>query len=383
MRLVVVVEAIPPYCGGGEQVAWIQAVEMAKNHDVTVITFGDSEASFSREGVTVKTLPVTRRQLIYYCTSGRAVLNDIVSAIKPDVVHHHMPNVLSACIKKGSWLTISTIHDSYQLSFPSYQMDEESQVEATSLNSGITKKGLGVATRAQYAKFKAIRWFNVRKSDIVTCVSRHSRGTMRMLYPKHKNKFVFIPNPIYDRFFEPISSHDGDYVLNVGRQVEFKMGVLLDVARAMQSVRFMFVGTGPMVGKSDQRNVHFCGFSERVDQYIDGAAVCVFPSKSENFPLVGLEAMARGKAVIAARPGFEEYITHGIDGYLLDSTDDKTITNALREVLDDRVLRHRLGMAARLTAEAYKANAVVSMYLRLYEKALNGGVRHALQECGE
>lgn len=362
MRVVVVVEAIPPYCGGGEQVAWIQAVEMAKNHDVTVLTFGDRKGNFTREGVAVCMLPAARQRLLHYSTVGRSSLNRIISALNPDVVHHHMPNVLSACIRKGDWLTVSTIHD------------------GTPENELLK---LGVATRAQFIKFKALRWLNVRKADVVTCVSRFSRDLMRGLYPGHRDKFVFIPNPIYERFFAPVPPPDGDYVLNVGRQIDLKMGVLLEAARMMPDVDFRFVGTGPMVDAVDLPNVRFCGFSEHVETYIDRAAVCVFPSKSENFPLVGLEAMARGKAVIAAQRGFGEYVIHGENGYLLDATDGESVVRALREVLGDADLRHRLAAAGRLTAERYRPGAVVSMYLRLYEEALRGGVRHALQVCGE
>lgn len=362
MRVVVVVEALPPYCGGGEQVAWIQAVEMAKTHDVTVLTSGNREGSFTREGVAVRMLPAVQRRLLHYSTAGRSDLNRIVSALNPDVVHHHMPNVLSACIRKGDWLTVSTVHD------------------GTPENELVK---LGVATRAQFIKFKAIRWLNVRKADIVTCVSRFSRDVMRGLYPGHRDKFVFVPNPIYERFFAPVSSPDGDYVLNVGRQIDLKMGVLLDVARMIPSVDFWFVGTGPMVDSVNPPNVRFCGFSERVETYIDGAAVCVFPSRSENFPLVGLEAMARGKAVIATRRGFSEYLVHGENGYLLDAADGEAVMRALREVLGDADLRHRLAAAGRLTAEQYRPSTIVSMYLHLYEEALRGGVRHALQVCGE
>jgi len=362
VRIVVVVEAIPPYCGGGEQVAWIQAVEMAKTHDVTVLTFGDREDSFLRDGVAVYQLPAAERRLLHFSTAGRSSLNRVVTDLDPDVVHHHMPNVLSACISKGEWLTVSTIHD------------------GTPENELLK---LGVATRAQYIKFKALRWLNVRKADVVTCVSRFSRDLMRRLYPRHRDKFVFIPNPIYERFFAPVPPPDGDYVLNVGRQIDLKMGVLLDVARMMPSEDFWFVGVGPMVDTVELPNVRFCGFSERVERYIDRAAVCVFPSRSENFPLVGLEAMARGKAVIAAERGFSEYLIHGENGYLLDGTDSESVQRALRVVLDDSELRHRLAAGGRLTAESYRPSAVVSMYLRLYQEALRGGVRHALQVCGE
>jgi glycosyltransferase involved in cell wall biosynthesis len=158
--------------------------------------------------------------------------------------------------------------------------------------------------------------------------------------------------------------------LNFGRQIALKMGVLIDVARLMPETRFVFVGTGDMVGDYGLPNIEFVGFSDAVETYIDGSSVCVFPSGSENFPLVGLEAMARGKTVIATKRGFSEYIDHGRNGYLLDSSEPEDIARSLSEVLSDGDLRRQLGDRARVTAEQYRPDAIVSQYEQLYEKLL-------------
>ncbi len=42
-----------------------------------------------------------------------------------------------------------------------------------------------------------------------------------------------------------------------------------------------------------------------------------FPSDWENFPLVGLEAMAPGKAIVATELGFSEYLEIGREGLLV------------------------------------------------------------------
>ena len=193
---------------------------------------------------------------------------------------------------------------------------------------------------------------------------------MRMLYSSCADKFVFIPNPVNERFLKPVEDRDEGYVLNFGRQIALKMGVLIDVARLMPETRFVFVGTGDMVGDYGLPNIEFVGFSEAVETYIDGSTVCVFPSGSENFPLVGLEAMARGKAVIATERGFSEYIDHGRNGYLLDSSDPEDVAQSLSEVLTNGDLRRRLREGARITAEQYRPGAIVSQYEQLYERLL-------------
>ncbi len=356
MRVVIVVEAIPPYCGGGEQVAWMHAVEMAKFWDSVIITLGDAEGYEVRDGVAIYTFPKKARMLTAYATTCRRRLNDCIDKISPQVIHCHMPNVLSACINKKDRLLISTIHD------------------GTPENELIELKHMG---RARWLKFKLVRRINIHKSDIVTCVSRHSRDVMRNLYPKYAEKFAFIPNPIYERYFAPVAGRDDDYVLNFGRQIELKMGALLEAARQMPDTKFVFVGSGDMVREYGLPNVKFVGFSKKVETYIDAAAICVFPSLSENFPLVGLEAMARGKPVIATKRGFSEYIRHMKNGVLLDSAEPSVIAGAIKLLMNDQALRARLGRNARKSAQAYRPKQIVNQYKKLYRSVLPSKEREA------
>jgi glycosyltransferase involved in cell wall biosynthesis len=343
-------ERIPPYCGGAEQVAWIHAVELAKLHQVHVVTFGKDQTTESRQDITIHYLPRARKNLLAYMTTHRAILNNCISAISPHVIHCHMPNELSACLKKGACLMVSTIHDG---------VPENALMELTSL------------TRKEWLKFKIIRRMNIHKSDAVTCVSKRNCDVMSDLYKAHSEKFLFIPNPIYEHFFEPVEQYDDGYVLNFGRQITLKMATLLDAARQMPDTSFVFVGTGDMVRDHGLKNVRFVGFSEDVKSYIDRAAICVFPSLSENFPLVGLEAMARGKPVIATGPGFSEYINHRENGYLLTSNGPSQIKRAIEEVMGDKALRKKLSENGRRTAEEYQPSRVISMYMDLYRSRLS------------
>ena len=352
MKIIIVIEAIPPYCGGAEHVAWIHATQMAVDHEVSVVTFAGERRTELREGITVQFLPATGRKLASYLSTHRSLLNDCIDSFAPDIIHCHMPNVLSACIAPRKRPFVTTIHDGVP----------ENEIEMPRLG---------------WLKFKGLRRINIRKSDVVTCVSQHNRDIMRTIYSRYADKFVFIPNPVNERFLKPVEHRDGGFVLNFGRQIALKMGVLIDVARLMPETRFVFVGTGDMVGDYGLPNIEFVGFSDAVETYIDDSSVCVFPSGSENFPLVGLEAMARGKAVIATRRGFSEYIDHGRNGYLLDSSDPEDVARSLREVLMDGDLRRSLGHCARVTAEQYRPDAIVSQYERLYQRLIIQRSKHS------
>jgi glycosyltransferase involved in cell wall biosynthesis len=192
---------------------------------------------------------------------------------------------------------------------------------------------------------------------------------MSALYPSYAHKMSVIQNPVSENYFAPLESMDDGYILNFGRQIPLKMAAMLDAARDMPGTRFVFVGTGEMVREHGLTNVDFVGFSAEVIRYIDRAAACVFPSKSENFPLVGLEAMARGKPVIATKRGFSEYIIHMKNGYLLESADASAVTEAISNVIGNPKLAAALGREGRRTAEEFRPAKIISQYEELYRRA--------------
>ena len=89
----------------------------------------------------------------------------------------------------------------------------------------------------------------------------------------------------------------------------------------------------------------------------------VFPSESETFGLVVLEAMASGVPVIAMTrggPGF--VVEHGVSGFL--AADARAFIEATLTTMRDGALRARLGRAARARALGMSWDAVFD---RLYE----------------
>lgn len=345
LRILFIAEAIPPYCGGGEQVAWMNAVALAGRHDVSVLTLGERERREVRDGVEVHYLKRPRHRLLYFATAGRSKLQRCITAIDPDVIHSHMPDVLHFCMKKGSRTLVSTIHDGV----PETRMKEMCGLSPYTL-----------------VKNKLIRAVNIYKSDFVTCVSQHNHKIMTELYPYKKDRFSVIPNGIHSRYFTPVRGVRGEYALNFGRQIALKMEPLLGVASLLPELPFKFVGTGPMARDWGLSNVEFLGFHAEFVEVIDNALLCVFPSLSENFPLVGLEAMARGKPIIATRIGFSEYVEDGVNGLLLDDVEPESIAVAIERLMRDECLYGKICEGARRTAEDFRFENVAGRYEELY-----------------
>jgi glycosyltransferase involved in cell wall biosynthesis len=78
------------------------------------------------------------------------------------------------------------------------------------------------------------------------------------------------------------------------------------------------------------------------------AAVCVVPSRFETFPYTAVEAMACGRALVAARVGgLSEIVRDREDGLLVAPEDPRALAAAVTHLLGDGALRARLGAAAR------------------------------------
>lgn len=78
-------------------------------------------------------------------------------------------------------------------------------------------------------------------------------------------------------------------------------------------------------------------------------AFFVMPSRDEGFGLVYLEAMRAGRPCIASPGAAAEFITHGVNGWLVDPGDVAAIAAACARLLQDPPLRARLGQAAAAT----------------------------------
>lgn len=92
----------------------------------------------------------------------------------------------------------------------------------------------------------------------------------------------------------------------------------------------------------------------------------VLPSRKESCPLVVIEAMSAGKAVLATRTGgVPELVEDGKSGLLVSPQDVRALGRGLRNLLADAGLRERLGREAARAAGRYRWDNVAGSYLDL------------------
>lgn len=151
-------------------------------------------------------------------------------------------------------------------------------------------------------------------------------------------------------------------VLVVGRlAVEKNLGVVLDAFNAvrehMPGARLVMVGDGPQRNALQRRcpDAVFAGtqHGEALAAHYASADVFLFPSVTETFGNVVVEAMASGLPVVAfdtAAAGM--HVRSGENGCLAPLGDAAALTRATVALAADAGLRQRLGHAARLTAQS-------------------------------
>lgn len=180
-------------------------------------------------------------------------------------------------------------------------------------------------------------------------------------------------------------TRDAVVLLDVSRLVPGKghsdlLPMLAEVRRKHPDVVLLLVGDGGLRpdlesaarahGLADA--VVFAGNRDDVPEVMAAGDVFVFPSYSEGFGMVALEAMASGLPVVAYDlPPFAEFMQPGVTADLVPVGDVGAVTRAVLRVVEDPDRAGRMGAAARQhVARAYSADSVACVFTAVYDAVL-------------
>ena len=221
------------------------------------------------------------------------------------------------------------------------------------------------------ATWRYLRWF-YDQMDLVYVPSRayqdqlvakgFTREKLRLL-PHGIDVDRFNPNRRSPKFWQRFGVNGGLKVTYVGRAAKEKdLDVLVDVydrlARRRPDCSLVVVGDGPfleqMKARLPHRNVVFTGFLFDADlsSAYAGSDIFVFPSTTDTFGNVVLEAMASGLPVVVSdRGGPAEIVEHGVTGLVTKARSADDLSAAIERLLDDPDLRRRMSAECRAHAE--------------------------------
>ena len=225
-----------------------------------------------------------------------------------------------------------------------------------------------------------MRRLALRRSHVVLpsrTLERIATGVWRL----DRGRVHFVPNGIDLARFQPGVREDGKPLV-IGTvaalRPEKNLSRLLRAVALLPAIpasRLLIVGDGPERAMLEElaRNlglggrVTFAGHVTNPEQAYAGFDLFALSSDTEQMPLSVLEAMAAGLAVISTDVGDVAAMLSDENRPFVVGRDDAALAQALRTLLDDRVLRQRLGAANRARAEAqYGQERMFQVYANLF-----------------
>ncbi|GAB2500742.1 glycosyltransferase family 1 protein [Pseudoxanthomonas sangjuensis] len=178
---------------------------------------------------------------------------------------------------------------------------------------------------------------------------------------------------------------DGFAAIYVGRiapekNLELAVKTYREIQRVRPKARFVFVGDGPARAQlaADNPDFIFCGIrrGEELARHFASGDLFVFPSHSETFGNVTLEAMASGVPTVAFDYGAaREHLIDGEHGAAVDS-DEAFIESAVRLARED-ALRTSMGRAAHVAVQLLRPEQVSADFDELLAGLANARRHHA------
>ena len=171
---------------------------------------------------------------------------------------------------------------------------------------------------------------------------------------------------------QPIAGYDDGKIniLFVGR-LEKRKGVnyLIDAYARLKkqhpNIRLIIVGPGVNLRRRYElkvrlkrlKDVVFTGGVryEELPRYYQAADIfCAPATGKESFGIVLLEAMALGKPIVAtSNEGYSSVVTDGEQALLVPPRNSKALAEALKRLIEDTSLRHKLGANGLMTVQRY------------------------------
>ncbi len=227
--------------------------------------------------------------------------------------------------------------------------------------------------------------YALRRADQVTAVSSQLACEAARFCPQASGKIVTIPNGVaVDEFEERVCfPFPCPYLLSVARLNPLKghdvlLAAFQKVAEREKDFHLFIAGDGPQqirlravaLTLGLENRVTFLGEvgREGIKELLAGCEFLVLSSWSEGIPLVALEAMAAGKAVIGTRVGgIPEVVSDFETGRLVPPGDPQSLAEAMLFLLQNRDQCKAIGEKGRAFVKAHFDFAhTVDQYLAVY-----------------
>jgi glycosyltransferase involved in cell wall biosynthesis len=375
MRILVLNHEYPPIGGGGGQAAKDIAKELTRRgHEITILTAHLKGLPRDEEVDNIHILRVPSLRKFSSRAGFLAMGVYILAAIgtgfhlirrwKADIIHVHFAVPAGA----AAWILARLTGIHYVLT-----------AHLGDIPGGVPEK-----------TGKWFRWVLPFTKPIwqgavsITTVSDYTRSLIRQNYPVNP---IVIPNGINIELINPekLQVHNPPVVIFAGRFMPQKNLIeLVEIMAQVQDLpwKCIMLGDGPLLDEVkhtitthnlDER-FHLPGWvtTDEVLAHFAQSDLLLLPSLSEGLPVVGLQALAMGLAIVASRAGGNvELVQPGYNGYLADPGDREALSSAMRSLLSNRSALQSARQASRDLAYRFDIRIVVDEFEKIFRKVVD------------
>lgn len=228
------------------------------------------------------------------------------------------------------------------------------------------------------------------RCDVTLCPSASTAAELQRhgfaqvgIWPRGVDSALFTPTRRSRAWRQRLTGDaDAPMILYTGRlSHEKNLNDLVSAFRTLEDTGawLVLVGDGPahadLATALEGQRVIFTGYlrGEALAQAYASADVFAFPSVTETFGQVVMEAMASGLPVVGYdAEGVRDSVRHGETGLLAAARDSGQFTAHLRELLASQEWRLQLGLRARVHAERQRWEVVMAQLMEMYEQVITG-----------
>ena len=374
MRILVLNHEFPPVGGGGGRAAESICQALAKRgHEIKVLTshFKDLPREEQRDGYNIIRIPALRTQafrasflsMVVYVLSGLWAGLRLVNLFRPDVVHVHFAVPAGAL----AWTLSRLTKVPYVLT----------------AHLGDVPGGVPEKTSDWFRWiFPTTRWI-WRDASARVAVSEYTRS----LALKHYNEEVLvIPNGIDIDGDNSVSIrvNSPPVIVFAGRFMEQKSP--LQVIQTLNEIKdipwkCVMIGDGPLMpdvkkailelGLEDRFILTGWVTPDEVMKQFERSDILFMPSLSEGLPVVGVQALSKGLAIVASRVGgFVDLVDEDQNGYLIEAGDRDGFKSRLQELLINPSRLLSLRQASLNKAKSFEITQIAEQYEKIFSDVI-------------
>ncbi len=377
MRILTIIYEFPPIGGGGGRAAYDICKELvARGHNVTVLTAHMHGLPLEeyKDGIRLIRIPSLRSEsfrasfftMLAYVLSGLWAGLRLIRLDRPDIIHTHFA-VPSGAL---AWMLSVLTGIPYVLT-----------AHLGDVPGGVPEK-----------TGKWFRWLEPftkpiwKRAKRVVAVSEFTR---QLALQHYSVDIQVIPNGADVTHLAPseIKVNNPPRLVFAGRFVYQKNPVaIVQILSQLKDLNWQctMLGDGPMF-EDVKREIGQAGMSERFDlpgwvtpeqvlEHFSKSDVLFMPSFSEGLPVVGVQALAKGLAIVASRiGGFLDLVDENKNGYLIEVHDKDAFAEILRKLISDTDLLFQFRAASLKKSRDFEIQKVADQYQIIFQDVMEQG----------